>query len=172
MAVVLMVIPPERYRDEELFVTRSVLEAAGHTCVVASTRLGACPGSRGGTVKPDVLLEAQHAAGYAALVFIGGGGSRLLWDDPQAHRLAREAREIGIVVAAICLAPVTLARAGVLAGHRATVAGTESEALEAAGAIYTGPGVTVDGPFVTATGPKSSAVFGERIVELLSGRPA
>ena len=53
----------------------------------------------------------------------------------------------------------------------ATVAGTEPAALEAAGAGYTGPGVTVDGQFVTANGPKSSAAFGERIAELLAGRP-
>lgn len=172
MADVLMVVPPERFRDEELFVTRSVLESAGHTCVVASTRLSACPGSRGGTVQPDVLLESQHAATYSAIVFVGGGGSKLLWDDPQAHRLAREAAEGDLVLAAICLAPVTLARAGVLAGRRATVAGTESVALEAAGAVYTGPGVTVDGLLVTANGPKSSAAFGERIVELLSERQA
>jgi len=94
-----------------------------------------------------------------------------LWDDPQAHRLAHEAAESGLVLAAICLAPVLLSRAGVLKGRRATVAGTESAALEAAGAVYTGPGVTVDGQFVTANGPKSSAAFGERIAELLAGRP-
>ncbi len=48
MADVLMVVPPERFRDEEFFVTRSVLESAGHTCTVAGTRLDACSGSRGG----------------------------------------------------------------------------------------------------------------------------
>lgn len=171
MADVLMVVPPERFRDEEFFVTRSVLESAGHTCTVAGTRLDACSGSRGGTVKPDVLLASQRAADYAAIVFVGGGGSRLLWDDPQAHRLAHEAAESGLVLAAICLASVLLCRAGVLKGRRATVAGTESATLEAAGAVYAGPGVTVDGQLVTANGPKSSAAFGERIAELLADRP-
>ncbi len=30
MATVLFVVPPERFRDEELFDTRSVIEAAGY----------------------------------------------------------------------------------------------------------------------------------------------
>ncbi len=46
MATVLMIIPPERFRDEELFVTQAELERAGHTTVIASTATGARPGSR------------------------------------------------------------------------------------------------------------------------------
>jgi protease I len=171
MAEVLMVLPPERFRDEELLVTRGVLESAGHRCVVASTRTGTLVGSRGGSVGCEVRIDSESASAYGAVVFVGGGGSRLLWDNADAHRLAREALGQGRVLGALCLAPVILARAGVLSGRRATVAGTESASIEEAGASYAGPGVTVDGLIVTANGPKSSAAFGERIVELLdSGR--
>jgi protease I len=72
------------------------------------------------------------------------------------------------VVAAICLAPVILARAGVLVGKRATVAGTFAAELEQCGATYTGPGVTVDGLVVTANAPKASRAFGEAIAQLLA----
>ena len=34
------------------------------------------------------------------------------WDDPGAHRIAQEVVAQGKVLAAICIAPVTLARAG------------------------------------------------------------
>jgi hypothetical protein len=40
MARVLMVVAPERFRDEELFDTRAVLEGSGHHIVIASTRIG------------------------------------------------------------------------------------------------------------------------------------
>ena len=167
VARILMVVAPERFRDEELFDTRAVLEASGHDVAVASTRLGECPGSRGGHVSVDALLSDQRSRDFDAVVFVGGGGCKLLWRDDDALRLARDAAADAKVLGAICLAPVILANAGVLGGRRATVAGTEAGALEACGAIYTGPGVTVDGRIVTANGPKSSALFGRRIAELL-----
>lgn len=168
MARVLMVIPPERFRDEELFDTRSALEAGGHRVVVASTRVGECSGSRGGHVHAEVTLATQRAADYDAVVFVGGGGSKLLWHDEDALRLAREAADGDKLLGAICLAPVILGNAGVLQGRQATVAGTEARNIEACGATYTGPGVTVDGNIVTSNGPKSSTLFGQRMAQLLA----
>ena len=167
MARVLMVVPPERFRDEELFDTRAVLEERGHSVVIASTRIGECPGSRGGHVCAQAVLSDQRAADYDAIVFVGGGGAKLLWQDENALRIAREAAAGAKVLGAICLAPVILANAGVLRGRRATVAGTEARTIEVGGATYTGPGVTVDGNVVTANGPKSSTLFGLQIDALL-----
>lgn len=163
---VLIVVPPERFRDEELFVTQGVLEDAGHSMLVASTQAGTCPGSRGGSVMA-VDLRSPQCVEFDALVLIGGGGTRLLFDNDELHELICSAVREGKVVAAICLAPVVLARAGVLAGRRATVAGTFATELERRGATYTGPGVCVDGKVVTANAPKASQAFGEAIVGTL-----
>ena len=47
MSRVLIVVPPERFRDEELFVTQGVLEDAGHsTLVVESLKLAQSNGAR------------------------------------------------------------------------------------------------------------------------------
>jgi protease I len=102
------------------------------------------------------------------VIYVGGGGSKLLFNNPEALAIAAEMNRQDKIVAAICLAPVILANAGVLRGHRATVAGTEAKTIVAKGAIYTGPGVTVDGNIVTGNGPKSSRLFGEKIVALLA----
>jgi protease I len=170
MAKVLLAVAPERFRDEELFVTQEVLKGGGHTTSIGSTRRGECRGSRGGTVTATISLSQAEAKDYDAIVFVGGGGSRVLFNDAEALRLAREAHGRGRVVAAICLAPVILANAGVLKGRKATVAGTQSKAIEAKGAQYTGPGVTVDGNVVTANAPKASRLFGQTIDELLKSR--
>ncbi len=45
MAKVLLIIAPERFRDEELFLTKEELEKDGHETVIASTVKGICPGS-------------------------------------------------------------------------------------------------------------------------------
>jgi len=168
MARLLMVIPPERFRDEECFETRAVLEEAGHQVVIASTKTGSCPGSRGGAVKSTALLSDIRIDDYSGVIFVGGGGSKLLFNNQDAFAIAQKMDRAGRVVAAICLAPVILANAGILKGRNATVAGTEAKTIMEKGATYTGPGVTEDRNIVTANGPKSSKLFGQRIVSLLN----
>jgi protease I len=173
MCNVLLVIPPERFRDEELFETKAALQRAGHRCSIASTKTGVCAGSRGGAATAKIKLCNVKDTQFDAIVFVGGGGSKLLFNDRGALALARSGCEKGKVIAAICLAPVILANAGVLKGRRATVAGTEAKTISKQGAIYTGPGVMVDGNIVTANAPKASRAFGEEINRLLlTGSPA
>ncbi|HYO85873.1 MAG TPA: DJ-1/PfpI family protein [Dermatophilaceae bacterium] len=170
MAKLVMVVAPERFRDEELFQTRAELEAAGHATVVASTKVGLATGSRGGSVECDSTIEQIDPAVFDGVVFVGGGGSKLLFTDAAAQHLAQAMHRQDKLVAAICLAPVILANAGVLAGKRATVAGTQAKAITAGGATYTGPGVTTDGNVVTANGPKSARLFGQKINEVLASQ--
>jgi protease I len=167
MATVLMIIAPERFRDEELFVTKEELEKAGHKISIASSTKGVCPGSRGGFATAILTLVEVKTENYDAVVFVGGGGSKLFFSNEEALRIAKEMSNKGKVVAAICLAPVILANAGMLKGINATVAATEAKTIESRGANYMGPGVTVDGNIVTGNAPKSSRLFGQKINELL-----
>ncbi len=166
MAKILMVIAPQRFRDEELFVTQAELERAGHEIVIASTTAGECSGSRGGHATATLPLADARAADFDVLVFVGGG-SKMYFQHVEALRLAREMDQKKGVVAAICLAPVILANAGLLQGKNATVAGTQAAALERGGARYCGPGVTVDGRIITANAPKASRLFAEKIIEVI-----
>jgi protease I len=168
MDKILMVIPPERFRDEEYFQTKEELEKAGYRIITASIHKGICAGSRGGFVETDITLDEVICGNYDAVAYVGGGGSNILFNNPRAQAIAQEMNQAGKVVAAICLAPVILANAGVLRGKRATVAGTKARVIEENGAIYTGPGVTVDGNIVTANAPKASRLFGKAIVETVA----
>lgn len=170
MAKIVMIIAPERFRDEELFIPKEELEKAGHEIVIASSVKGICPGSRGGFATATMTLNEVQASDYDAVVFVGGGGSKIYYANQEALRIAKEMYKKKTVVAAICLAPVILANAGILKGKNATVAGTESKTIESKGAKYTGPGVTVDDNIVTANAPKSSRLFGQKINELLKAR--
>ena len=170
MAKVLMIIAPERFRDEELLVTKEELETAGHETVIASIVKGICPGSRGGFAIATLTLNEVQTEDYDAVVFVGGGGSKVYFANEEALRIAKEMYKKKTVVAAICLAPVILANAGILKGKNATVAGTEAKTIESKGAKYTGPGVTVDGNIVTGNAPKSSRLFGQKINERLKAR--
>lgn len=170
MAEILVIIPPERFRDEELFIPVDVLRREKHTITIASKVVGMCRGSRGGEAESEVLLSDIVADDFDGVLFIGGGGSKLLFRDPDALRLARAMATANKPIGAICLAPVILANAGVLVGRKATVAGTEAATIRSAGAEYCGPGVHQDGRIVTANGPKSSLAFAQRFSSLFAIR--
>jgi protease I len=158
----LIVIAPSGYQDVEYAGTRKGLEDAGFAITIASTQAGPCRGKFGGEVTADVALKDAKAEGFDRVAFIGGPGARALADDPEAVRLAKEA-EACPAFGAICIAPLILAKAGVLRGKRATVwneDGRQESLLRAAGADYTGEAVTVDGTLVTANGPEAAEEFG------------
>jgi protease I len=164
---VLMVIAPENFRDEEYREPREVLESKGWKVEVASTSLREARGMLGMTVKPDLLLDQADGQDYDAVVFVGGSGSSCYWDHPTAHALARQMHEAGKVVGAICIAPVTLANAGLLKGRRATCWPEVQERLKQKEALYTGNPVEVDGRVVTGSGPQAARAFGEALAQVL-----
>lgn len=166
---VLMVIAPQNFRDEEFFQPREELEKAGARVTVASRSKGVCGGMLGGRVTADISLNDAKGADYDAVVFIGGGGSSVYFNNPQALQLVKDAYAAGKVVAAICIAPVILANAGLLKGKKATCFSSEQGSLRAKGADYTGKGLTIDGKIITADGPGSAREFGKAIVRALQG---
>jgi protease I len=170
MAKVLMVIAPSNFRDEEYFETRQVLESAGFSVLTASKDLGAAKGMLGGAATPDIALPDAKAKDYDAVVFVGGNGAKVYFDDSSAKSLAKDAFTKGKVVAAICIAPTILANAGILKGRKATVFKDDGliDNLKAKGAEYTGESVTVDGKVVTANGPPAAKAFGKAIAEAMA----
>jgi protease I len=165
--IVLMIIASINFRDPEFLVPKTVLEASGVKVVTASTALTA-KGAEGTVVKVDVLLDKVYAANYDAVLFIGGPGAGEYFDNPTAHKIAKDAVAKGKVLGSICIAGTTLAKAGVLKGRKATVFPTGEPELVKGGAIYTGKDVEIDGKIITANGPKAGKAFGEAIVKALS----
>lgn len=167
MKTVLMVIAPETFRDEEYELPKQVLEERGARVVTASTRRGTCHGKLGATAEAELAVAEADALDYDAVIFIGGAGSQVFFDDPYAQSLARAARTHQRVLAAICIAPSILARAGLLNGWPATAFESQRDDLEAHGAIWTGEPVTIQGHVITASGPAAARDFGIAIAEAL-----
>ncbi|MBC7189667.1 DJ-1/PfpI family protein [Candidatus Aerophobetes bacterium] len=164
---VVMIIAWRNFRDEELQIPKKILEENKIEVEVASSSTEPAVGMLGAIVKPDLLVNEVEVADYDAVIFVGGQGASFYWNEPVAHRIAREAVRQGKVLGAICIAPVTLANAGVLEGKKATVWPTESKKLIKKGALYTGKNVETDGNIITASGPQAAEEFGRKIVEVL-----
>lgn len=167
MAHVLMVIAPEVFRDEEYAHPKAVLESRGATVTTASRTAGTCRGKLGMTADASVAVGDANADDYDAVVFVGGGGAEIFFDDSAAHALARSVHASGKVVGAICIAPSILSHAGLLGGVRATAFPSQKDDLIAHGALWSEGPVEVDGAIVTANGPEAAYSFGQALADLL-----
>jgi protease I len=167
---ILMVIAPRNFRDEELFKPRERFNRAGYQVVVASTLKRPAVGMLGGEVTPELTLKEalERLDSYHAVVFVGGTGVRLsLFAHPLAIKIAQEAVKKKKVLAAICLAPGILARAGVLKGVKATVYESERDTLRQHGAEVGSEAVLRDGLIITANGPAVAEDFADEILQAL-----
>lgn len=165
---VVMIIAPQDFRDEELIEPQEVFYDRGAEVKVASKSLETAKGMLGAQVKPDMLVSDIKVEDWDAIVLIGGTGSSVYWEDSTVHALLNRAVEQDRVVGAICIAPVTLANAGILSGKKATVSDSEKQKLVDKGAEYTGKGVQRDGNTITASGPPAAKEFGKTIAEALA----
>lgn len=164
---ILMIIAPDGFRDEEFLEPKAVFENSGAEVTVASKGVKTAKGKLGATADVDIDIAEADANNYDAIVFIGGPGASVYFDDSAALKLAKDSYTLGKVTAAICIAPSILANAGVLEGHKATCFESESGNVNAKSAGYTGDPVTVDGKIVTGNGPAAAKRFGQEIVKLL-----
>jgi protease I len=164
---ILFILPPRRFRDEEYEKPRALFDAWGAHVTVASTSRAPAKGMLGAVVTPDASLEDVKAADFDAIVLVGGVGSNAFWHNEVVHRLVHESHQAGQVVSAICLAPVTLANAGILKGKRATAYPSAESYLQWKGATYTGTSVEVAGNIVTAKGPEAAEEFARTVASLL-----
>ena len=163
-----MIIAQSNFRDEELLKPKEVLEKNGVIVTVASSSLKESTGMLGAKVKPNILFTNINVADYDAVIFVGGSGASEYWDNPTAHKIANDANNAQKIVGAICIAPATLAKAGLLTNKKATTYSSTVNDIKSAGAKYTGADVERDGNIITASGPAAAEKFGETIVKALS----
>lgn len=167
-----MIIAFKDFKDEEYFVTREVLGKGGVSVVTVSNKIGQAIGVGGGDTQVNLLLENLNPVDFDAIVFVGGPGALKDLDNENSYALARTTIAQDKVLAAICISPVILAKAGVLKGKKATVWGSALNTdpikiLKENGAVYEAKPVVRDGKIVTANGPTAAEEFGQAILQTL-----
>ncbi len=169
---VALVIASKGFKDEEYFVTKQILEKSGFRISTTSNDPGIAIGSEGAGVKIDFPLESLHIEKFDAIVFIGGEGAIDCLDNERSYKIARDTIKKNRILGAICIAPVILARAGVLKNRKSTVWSGQLNKVPIAilkenGAIYKEKDVVIDGKIITANGLEAAEEFGKNIVQAL-----
>ena len=164
---VVMIIAGRDFRDEEFTEPYETLKTAGADVRVASSAKGQAQGMLGKVAAVDLTLADVVAANYDAVIFVGGQGATEYFSNPAAHRIAKATVDGGKLLCGICIAPATLANAGVLKGKKATCFPSVAGTLRKAGATVVKEGVVQDGKLITADGPQSARAFARAIAAAL-----
>ena len=172
---VLVYLPQQLFNEQEFEPALRRLSLAGIETRLVAADSGVAVSMSQLVVRLDLALRDVNAADYAGLVLIGGSGAALYWDDSLLQAKCREFAANGKVVAAIGIAPVTLARAGVLKGRKATALRdrTVVDWLRQAGAQFCFKGVVVDRNIITAAPSEQARAFGQAVAAaVLNSQPA
>lgn len=161
------------FRDEEYFIPKEVLEKSGAEITTVSTEKGIAVGLQGGETNIETDFSELKVSDFDAIVFVGGPGALKELDNETSYKISQDTVSQGKALAAICISPTILAKAGVLSGKKATVWSSPLDRsgvkiLEENGTIYQKDAVVVDGKIITADGPLSAKEFAEKIVEVLT----
>ena len=169
---ILMIIASKNFRDEEYFIPFEICQKAGEQITAASSIKGEVIGIEGGEARSILTLKEVNVRNFDAVVFIGGDGAKEYFDSDDAHKIIQEAANANKVLAAICIAPVILARAGILKGKIATVWSSivnksgEKE-LEEAGCEVSEKRIVQNERIITADGPSVAGEFAETIIKAM-----
>lgn len=173
MKTAVFIIASKDFRDEEYQKPKEILEKAGIKTVTASSSTGTVKGVLGLLATAALSVRDIKIENYDAVIFIGGGGAEEYFNDPVAHKIAAEAVRLNKILGAICIAPVTLANAGVLKNKNATCFGSYRTHIKSKGAVLQNKPVVTDGSIITADGPGAAEEFGEELLKkILAAEPS
>lgn len=159
------------FEEIEAVTIIDVLRRAHLEVCVAGSEAGVLTGSRGIRVEPDTTLDAlgDGLGSFDAIVLPGGmGGTLAMMEHEPLLRALREQHGRGAPVAAICAAPMVLARAGIEEGLRLTSHPGVRERLGRASVEHE-QRVVRDGQVWTSQGPGTAMEFSLALVEALVG---
>lgn len=168
---ILFAIAPDRFLDQEYTVPKIALEEKGIECITASTIHGTCYGMHGEIVESDLSFDDVNPTDYDGIVIIGGIGCQdYLWRCEKLIDITNTIGNAGKLTAAICLAPVVIAEAGLLAGKNTTALDTPASRriLELDKAVLINDPVVISGNIITARMPQDAKAFADTILHHLA----
>jgi protein deglycase len=160
----------EGFEEIEAVTVIDLLRRAGIEVLVAGLSDGPVTGSHGITLEPDAALDDVLEQAFDMVALPGGmpGAKHLAEHSGLCALLQRMAAE-DRYIAAICAAPGVLAKAGLLAGRRATsFPGFLSRENAPLTQIVEEP-VVEDGRVITSRGPGTAMDFALALIQRLEG---
>lgn len=158
------------FEDVEALIPIDVLRRGGVEVVtVSTTEFTQVESAHGVSIEADIQFDQSDYADADLLMLPGGmpGASNLFAHEGVCEALKAQFAA-GKKIAAICASPaVVLAPLGILDGKKATCYPGFEQALDLAGAKYTGDLVTIDGNITTGEGPAAAFPYAYELLTQL-----
>ena len=164
---VLLFLPAKDFNEEEYSIVRKFMLKYGKNIFITSDDHYVCSGSKRMKVKSDTSFFNINIKNFAALVLIGGKGSKAYWKNEKLHNITRNFNDAQKIIGAICSAPVILANAGILQNKTATCYYEDKNELINLGINYQDRAVVTDKNIVTSNGSQSATQFTETVLHLI-----
>jgi 4-methyl-5(b-hydroxyethyl)-thiazole monophosphate biosynthesis len=129
------------------------------------------------TIKAHKILDEVKVKDYDALIIPGGFNDSGYTEvyDKKVLTLIKNAYKNGCIIVAMCVGSLTVAKAGILKGKRATTYALSErhdnlQTLRDYGAITTKQRIVVSDRIITNRGPDTSVDVAFKLLEMLNGR--
>lgn len=170
MKKIAIIIAFKNFRDEEYFETKEILEKSGLKTKTFSNEKGIAIGKFGGEVNIDETIDKIDINQFNAFVFIGGPGAIPFLDNNISYSIIKKCFDNKKLIAAICIAPLILAKSGILKNKQATVWSSNMDKsaikiLKENNAIFKDIPVVCDNNIITANGPEAIKGFARKIID-------
>jgi protease I len=168
-----IIIAFKDFRDEEYFNTNDILEKNGFKTKTFSNEKGIAIGRFGGEAMVNDLIENINIDEFNAIIFIGGSGAKQFLDNEASYDVIKKSFNKNIIIGAICIAPIILAKAGILKNKKATVWSSNMDKsaikiIEENGGLYEEKKVVSDKNIITGQNHEASELFALKIIEALT----
>ena len=171
----LLVIPQNRFCEQQLFDLIKVLERGSGKCRILSKSGKKVKGEGKTLVEPDGMLVdwnryLQGKQKYDAVVVIGGKGSKsTIWNDSILPQILTDHFRADKILGAFGLSVVALARAGLVSRCEVSAINDEDclKELNDVGAFPEEKNLVAIDKIITSNTSNSGEAFGMKILELL-----
>lgn len=158
--------------ETELVATVDMLRRGGVRCTLATTTPGVVNASRNVTLYIPEAAKDHLDTSFDAVVLPGGMDNvTTLLEIPSILQYIRTAWDHGVLIGAICAAPLILERCGILDHLDAFTSHPAVRERFSEGLLgrYSERRVVVSGHVVTSRGPGTACEFGLHLIHLLRG---
>ena len=161
-----IILLAEGFEEIEALTVVDVLRRADVVCDMVALGDTEVTGSHGIVVKCDRSILDGELNQYDGIILPGGQpGSDNLREDVRVIELVKDYFATGKLVAAICAAPIVLAKAGILSGRASTCYPGYEGQLDHNNAILKEDLVVIDENIITSRGPATALEFSYEILK-------
>lgn len=173
----IVVVPEEKFNNKEYNTVIHTLqknqidyEVASPSGKMATGYISKEYNNKPMLIIPDISIEEINIEDCKCIIIIGGSGNKkYLWKNTTLHNKLKNAYEKGVLIAAICLAPICLIYSEIIKSVKISAYKTKEtlEIIKNSGNYFSDEEVCVYENIITANGPRASVLFSERIISLL-----